>query len=478
MLTLPRRTPHWVLPLCLGAGFTTLLDQSILNGAVPALRASLNAGQVSLQWIVAGYSLTFGLALVPAGRLGDTRGRKTLFIGGLVLFAAGSVMAATASTPWVLALARLVQGAGAGTVNPQVIGLIQDHFVGPRRARALGAYVVVGALGGSVGPVVAGLVLSVTPADLGWRLVLLANVPFGVATALLAVALLPGRVMTVRRSDLDLVGLVLLGLGTLALLLPFVQPSRSVATAAAWTTTAVLTLAGFVFWELRYARRGGLAVLLPELRRSVGFILGTLVAMFSFGSSLASSLILVLFLQDGFGFSPWAAALVSLPGAVTLGLSAAWSWRLVSRFGRAVVSVALALAAVALVASWLLSRHLQTTGLAIGLALCQAASGVAAGLSISPNQALTLGHAPAGVAGVSAGFLQLSQRLTATIAVAAVSGIFLGTASVGQPGSYRSAFGYGLGVCLAMVLLSLTFSIVDGYRTRPRRGRDVVPADP
>ncbi|WP_433222597.1 MFS transporter [Dactylosporangium sp. CS-047395] len=175
-----------VLLVCLGAGFTTLLDQSVLTIVVPALRESLGAGPAALQWIVAGYSLSFGLALVPAGRLGDMLGRRGLFVGGLALFAAGAVVAGTASAAWLVAAARLAQGIGAGTVNPQIIGLFQDLFTGRERARALAAYATVGGLAATLGPPVGGLVLELTGPDLGWRLVLLLNLPFALVMIPLA----------------------------------------------------------------------------------------------------------------------------------------------------------------------------------------------------------------------------------------------------------------------------------------------------
>jgi MFS family permease len=157
------------LAICLCAAFTTLLDQSSLNTAVPSLRTALDASPATLQWIVAGYSLTFGLALVPAGRLGDAHGRKWLFIGGLGLFSAASVVAGTATEAWVVALARLLQGAGAGTVNPQIFGFIQELFTGRDRTRALAAYATVGGISGVIGPLVGGTVIGAVGEQHGWR---------------------------------------------------------------------------------------------------------------------------------------------------------------------------------------------------------------------------------------------------------------------------------------------------------------------
>ncbi len=104
--------------------------------AVPAMSASLHADSGSVQWILASYSLAFGVALVPAGRLGDIVGRRTLFIAGIAVFGASSLLGGLATDPSLVIIARLLQGLGAGTLNPQVLGLLQDVYSGPDRAKA------------------------------------------------------------------------------------------------------------------------------------------------------------------------------------------------------------------------------------------------------------------------------------------------------------------------------------------------------
>ncbi|MEO5743515.1 MAG: MFS transporter, partial [Terracoccus sp.] len=139
----PRR---WkALAVCLVAGFMTLLDVSIVNVALPSIATSLGAGDASLQWIVSGYALTFGLLLVPAGRFGDARGRRSAFLLGLVLFVVASMACGLAPSPGWLVGARLLQGFAGGLLTPQVSGLIQQLFRGAERAKAFGA------LGASIG---------------------------------------------------------------------------------------------------------------------------------------------------------------------------------------------------------------------------------------------------------------------------------------------------------------------------------------
>jgi MFS family permease len=448
------------LPLlvCLCAAFTTLLDQSSLNTAIPALRGSLGAGPATLQWIIAGYSLTFGLALVPAGRLGDAHGRRWLFAGGVALFTIAAVIAGTASDPWVVAVARLAQGAGAGTINPQVYGIIQDLYTGRARARALGAYATVGGIAGIIGPSLGGLVLDAAGDDPGWRLVLLFNVPFGLVTVPLAIRLLPGgRRPQARRTALDLPGLTLLGLVTLCLLLPFVLPGGQGPPAYAWVLAAAGLVVALGTWEIHYARSGRTPVLVPSLLTDRGFSLGTLAAMFQFGSSLSTTLVLVLHLQDGLGWSPLHTALVTLPSAAGFAVSSSQSWRLVSRHGRPSVTAALAGSSLAIAATIGVLHTASGAALGAGLTLTQLAMGVCGGLIISPNQALTLGRAPGAAAGLAGAFLQVSQRISATLATAAVTGLLVGASG---PGAASAS----LAICLAMMLLSTTFSAFDTRR--------------
>ncbi len=187
------RASRAVLRVCLATGFVTLLDSAILTVAAPALRAELGATTAQLQWILAGYSLTFGLALVPAGRLGDRLGRGGPLAVGLGLFAVGSLVGATASDADVLVAARLLQGAGAGTANPQVIGLLQDHYAGPARARALGAYASTGAFAMVLSPLVGGGILSALGPAAGWRAAVGLAAPLGLTVMVVALrALRPG----------------------------------------------------------------------------------------------------------------------------------------------------------------------------------------------------------------------------------------------------------------------------------------------
>ena len=148
------------LAVCLVASAMTLLDLSIVNVALPSLRTSLGADDSDLQWIVAGYALAFGIVLVPAGRLGDARSRRTIFLLGVGLFTLSSAVAGAAPNPTVLAVARVVQGLAGGLIAPQTSAFIQNLFRGRERARAFG--LLGGAIGVStaIGPLLGGLLVN------------------------------------------------------------------------------------------------------------------------------------------------------------------------------------------------------------------------------------------------------------------------------------------------------------------------------
>ncbi|WP_420111009.1 MFS transporter [Pseudactinotalea sp.] len=462
-----------VLAVCLVTGFATLFDSAALVVAAPILRADLGADASSLQWILAGYSLTFGLALIPAGRLGDAVGRPVLLAAGLLLFSTASIVGATAAEPTALVIARLVQGVGAGTANPQVIGLLQDRFSGSARARALGAYTSVGSAAALLAPVVAGGVLDAAEPGLGWRVVVLLNVPLGCLAATLSLVFLARRLVRARRDrpvDVDPMGLIAVTVLTLLLLLPVVsQESEPLRWAAGGVLFAAVATV-FVWWERRYARRGRLPLITPALVRAPGFTMGCLVATFTFGSALGFSAVLMLFLQEALDLGPFAAGVVTIPGAIASMVTANLSWRVLRRFGRPGVTVILALKTAIAVTAAIALLAVPTSWVLPVLVAMQTLTGAVSGLAGPPNQALTLEHAPHDQHGVAAGVLQVSQRISATLCIAALVGLYA-SASPGADldvGGARTALVLVATASAVLGALATACSAVDAATTRAR----------
>ena len=469
-----------VLAVCLTTGFATLFDSAALVVAAPILRTDLGVEASSLQWVLAGYSLTFGLALIPAGRLGDAIGRPVLLACGMVLFSTASIVGATATEPTALVIARLVQGVGAGTANPQVIGLLQDRFSGSARARALGAYTSVGSAAALLAPVFAGGVLDATAPRVGWRLVVLLNVPLGYLAAALSLLFLARKLVRAPRGrpvDVDPVGLVAVTALTLLLLLPVVaQESEPIR----WAAGGILFVgvgALFVWWERRYAYRGRLPLITPALARAPGFAMGCLVATFTFGSALGFSAVLMLFLQEALSLSPFAAGVVTIPGAVVSMVTANLSWRVLRRFGRPGVTVVLGIKTLIAVAAAVALLTVPIAWLLPVLVAMQTLTGAVSGLGGPPNQALTLEHAPHDQHGVAAGVLQVSQRISATLCIAALVGLYAtaAPAALDVDGS-RAALVLVSAASAVLGMLATTCSAIDAARSPMPRAELSEPA--
>ncbi|MGY1602243.1 MFS transporter [Geodermatophilus sp. SYSU D00815] len=456
----PRR---WrALAVCLVGGFMVLLDVSIVNVALPSIREGLRASESELQWVVSGYALTFGLLLVPAGRIGDVRGRRTMFVAALALFGLASLACGLAPTSPALVVARLAQGLAGGLLTPQISALIQQLFRGPERGKAFGLFGSVVGVSTAVGPLLGGALIAAFGADHGWRWVFFINVPIGLAAIPLAWRLLPGPDRGERqRHDYDPLGVVLLGAGVVALLLPLVQ-ERQWEGAAKWllVPAAVALLAAFVLWEVRYTRRGKEPLVDLALFRLRSFSFGSSLVTLFFAGFTPLFFVFTLYLQTGLGYSALEAGLAITPFAVGSAATAALGGRVVHRFGRVLVAAGLLLVAVGFGGA-LLAVHLvpeDGTGWATLVPLLL--GGLGAGLVISPNQALTLSQVPVERAGTAGGLLQVGQRIGAAVGIAAVGSLFFARVAA-TGGDFADAFAHGMVVATAFVVAALGLAVVD-----------------
>ncbi|MFG1976772.1 MFS transporter [Nonomuraea fuscirosea] len=453
----PRRR---ALAVCLVAAFMTGLDVSIVNVALPSIRDGLHASDDGLQWTVSGYALTFGLLLVPAGRLGDARSRRTIFMWGVVLFTLSSAACGLAGSMNVLIVSRLIQGLAAGMMNPQVSGMIQQMFQGYERGRAFGALGATIGVATAAGPLIGGALVTAFGAAHGWRWVFLVNLPIGLMLLPLAWKLLPRQRQVHRRPEsMDPVGVLLLGIGVAGLLLPFIQRHQWEGEAK-WllVPAALVVLAGFVTWE-RFYRREPLVTLALFRKRS--YSLGSAIALFYFAGFTGIFFIFTLYLQSGHGYSPLLAGLAITPFALGSASAAVVGGHLVGRLGRRLVTIGLSMVIAGLLATMAATALVpgQATGLATALPLLLAGTG--SGLVISPNQAITLSEVPPEGGGSAAGVLQTGQRLGSAIGIAAAGTTFFG--SLGQ--GWATAFRHGLLVVVLAVAIALSAALYDLLHT-------------
>ncbi|MFI9271418.1 MFS transporter [Kitasatospora sp. NPDC052896] len=474
------------LVVCLVGGFMTLLDVSIVNVALPSIRSGLRMSEGGLQWVLSGYALAFGLVLVPAGRLGDAHSRRAVFISGLALFTATSALAGAAQSEAWLVIARLAQGLAGGLLVPQVAGFIQQLFQGPERGRAFGMLGATIGLSMAVGPLLGGLLIEGFGAAEGWRWVFYVNLPIGLLTLPLALRLLPGpalarapavpdpsvrpagatRLTTRPRRDFDPVGVLLLGLGTVLLLLPFVQEQQW----HGWTKwlllpAAAALLAAFTGWERHYGRTREPLVSM-DLFEQRSYSLGTLVSLLYFAGFTAIFFIFTLYLQSGLGYSALEAGLAITPFALGSGTAAAVGGRLVQRMGRPLVTGGLLLVELGLLLA-AAAVHLWS-GPSIGWLTAGPLllAGIGSGLVVAPNQTLTLGDVPVIRAGSAAGVLQTAQRIGSAAGIAAVGSVFFPW--VTEHGEdWAGAFQAGMAVAVGFVLLALLTALADALGRRP-----------
>lgn len=479
MTSSPDAAERWrAFAVCMGAGFMTLLDVSIVNVALPPIEAGLDAGPSELQWIVAGYTLAFGLALVPAGRLGDIVGRRRMFVVGLSGFVLASAACGLAASAEMLAATRLVQGFAAGLLNPQVIGLIQQLFHGAERGRAFGLYGAVIGVSTAVGPLAGGVLIAIFGEAEGWRAVFLVNFPIGAVLIPLALRHLPAAraedlARQGRRLDLDIGGLALLAVATVALMLPFVTegPRRP------WWLLGVAALAivAFAWWERRTERAGRATVVTAALVRTRSFTFGTALGTAYFGGFTGIFLITTLYLQNGLGLTPLHAGLALTPNALLGALSAARSGALLQRFGRWTVVAGIVVMVLGIVGVDVVVNTLDGTAAVLGVAACMTLAGAGNGVVISPNQTLTLAEVDVRRGSTAGAVLQTSQRIGASVGIAAISAVFfaaLATSGGGPARGYGPAMSLALRVTVVLLLVSLAIGVADALRRR----RDDVPA--
>ncbi|MBW9215981.1 MFS transporter [Mumia sp. zg.B53] len=469
MTDAPRDTRWGALVVCLTAGFMTLLDVSIVNVALPSIRSGLEASDSQIQLIVAGYSLAFGIVLVPAGRLGDALSRKVVFCIGLVVFTTSSALAGAASDPAWLAAARILQGVGGGLINPQVSGFIQNMFRGDERARAFGLFGATVGISTAVGPLLGGVLVTLGGAEHGWRYVFFVNVPVGIVALVLALRWLPRSELGPRES-LDPVGVLLFGAATFLVLLPLVEGTRgeSLSSRPWWVVGVALALLGaFAAWERWWARSGRATLVDLSLVRIRSYMLGLGLGTLYFAGFTSIFLVLTLYLQNGLGYTAFEAGLTQMPFALGSAVAAWLGGRLVNRYGRALVVSGLVLVIVGLVGVDLLVPHLDDR-VGLWLAPLLIVAGFGGGLVISPNVTITLSEVDVRHAGAGGGMLQTAQRVGSAIGVALVLAQFFSQLE-STDGDYVASMTLALRTTVAFVVGALVLGLVDLLTDRRRR---------
>lgn len=464
------------MPTLLIPAFVTLLAVSSVNVILPAVSQDLSAGTAGLQLVVSGYSLVFGVVLVPAGRAGDVMGRGRIFVIGMILFGVGSLASGLAPDVVTLNLARVVMGVGSGLLNPQVAGMIQQYYSGESRGRAFGLFGAVIGVSVAVGPVLSGGLIGWLGDDWGWRASFLINVPLVLLGVWAAHRYLPdsawhrqdgGSGAGRDRVDLDPVGMGMLAAGTLLIMIPFMEAS-----AGAWVwgleAAGIGIVSAWVAWERRYRARGGAPMVDLSLLTIPSFAYGSLAIAVYFLGYTSVWIIVAQYVQAGLGSTALVSGAVGVPAALAGSVAAAVAGRRVIRVGRVMVLGGMAAGMAGLLASvGIIHMHARAGWSPWWLTLTLLLLGVGQGLVVSPNQTLSLVDVPLEYAGAAGGILQTGERIGTSIGIAAITGL---TFRVSHSSGWDVAAQVGLLAVVAAIAVSAAIAAVD-LRLAVRRRR-------
>jgi len=458
--TLPTgRARTLALVALLLASFMELLDSTIVNVALPRIEESLRARGPELQWMVVSYTLAFAVGLITGARLGDTIGRKRMFVAGLIGFTLCSALCGLALNPEMLIAARAAQGLASAAMIPQVLASIQVMYKPSERAAGLALFSALAGVASVSGPILGAVLTDADIAGLGWRSVFLVNVPVGIVAIVAAIRLVPESTSPIAHR-LDVVGVVTLAAGLLALLYPLTVGADQGWPVWTWASIAIGVglLWRFVVVQRREERAGGEPLVPLSLFRFRAFAAGLALLALFFIPMTGYLLVQTLFLQLGLGYSTLDAGLTMLPFAIAVPVLAGLSATvLVKRFGRLVLVLAPILTAVGFTVLGLTAAlggaSVTSWQLVPGLLL----AGAGFGMLVGPIGIFVLGQVPVAYAGAASGIFNTTSSLSSAIGAAVLGTVFLGFAKESSAGpgiAFQEAFVPSALIMAGIVLVS------------------------
>ncbi|OLB73694.1 MAG: MFS transporter [Actinobacteria bacterium 13_2_20CM_2_71_6] len=460
-VAIPSRVGGALLATILFGQFMAILDVSIVNVAVPTIRSDLHAGGAALQLVVAGYTIAYAVLLITGARLGDRLGHRRVFLFGLVTFTVASLACGLAGSTGALIGFRLVQGAGAALMVPQVLSLIQRHFIGGARARAFGLYAAVIAGAAVVGQVAGGALVSANLGGTGWRPVFLVNVPIGVLLVIAAHRLLPADRGEPGRG-FDLAGVFTLAAAVLLFVVPLVLGHEEHWPVWGWVS---LGASAVLFGVFALVERRAASPLVPGRLLTAPGMLPALGAIFGLMAAYAGFLLTqTLHLQGGLGFSPWRAGLTFLPGAASFAF-ASLNWRRIpARWHGRMVPLAILVGGTGLGLLGLAVREGGPLGPLFWVAM--PCFGLGFGAAFSPLLTLALRHVPPADAADASGMIATMTQLAQVVGVATFGTLYLSLVP-GTPSGRALAL-----TCAGLVAVNILAAVCAALLPR----RDASPA--
>jgi EmrB/QacA subfamily drug resistance transporter len=405
----------WTLGAMCFALFMIMLDNTVVNVALPSIQRSLHATTSALEWTVSAYTLSFAVLLVTAGRLGDLFGRRRMFIFGVTVFGLSSFLIGLAQSDTWLVVFRAAQGIGSGFMMPATLSIITNTFDSHERGRAIGLWAGVSAMALAIGPVVGGFLVQ----EVSWQSIFFLNVP--VAIVAISVTLFAARESRdeTASKEVDIPGVVTLSVGLASLVLALVQSNSW-----GWGSTRVIglfavALIGLVAFGVIEARRRAPMVDLSFFR-SRTFLGANVVAFIVSFAMLAMFFFLALYMQDILGYTPLQAGVRFLPSTVMIIVIAPVAGRLADRIGSRPLMTG-GLIAVSFSLFWLtgITIHSSYKFLLVSFVLL----GVGMGFVMSPMSTAAMNSVDRSKAGVASGILSMTRMVGGTFGVAAMGAI-------------------------------------------------------
>lgn len=433
----PTRAQWLTLAVLCMALLIVIIDVTIVNVTIPAIRAEFDASLASIEWITAIYALVFAAFIITWGRIGDEIGRRRIFIAGVVVFAIGSIIVGISSSITMILVGRLVQGFGAAMTSPSTLSILSTTFTGRMRGIAFGLWGATAGAAAAFGPLLGGFLTTYV----SWRWAFLINVPVGIIAVVGAYLYIKESRDTTRKHTYDIVGVVLSALGFSALVFGLIEgqtygwltPKETFTLGSfAWGSDAVsitlvafalaaIFLGAFVAYELNILRRGGEPLFDFSLLQHKGFRYGLLTVMVVALGEFGVFFIFSIYLQTVRELNALQAGLTFLPFAIVTFIAAPIAGTLSSRFGpKWVVTTGMVLEAISI---FLFSRVLAVdTPFWVFIPVFMV-YGAGVGLAIAQLTNLTLSDIPPQQSGAGSGAINTVRQIGAAIGIAILGAV-------------------------------------------------------
>ena len=460
------RRKWWTLAAVSFGLFMIMLDNTVVNVALPSVQKDLGVGLSELQWIVTGYALSFAALMLIGGKLADAYGRRLIFVVGIVVFTAASLWCGLAASGDMLIAARVVQGAGAALMNPATLSIIAATFAAKERGMAIGIWAGVSALALAIGPLVGGLLTE----HLSWHWIFFVNVPVGVL-AIAASYLFITESKDETHTSLDMPGLGTSALGLFALTYGLIEANTygwSSARIVGSFVIAAVSLVSFVVIERR--RRAPMLDL--SLFRS-GTYAGANIAMLLVALAMFGVFFFVsLYMQNVLGYSAVQAGAAFLPLTVLIILIAPIAGKASDRFGsRWLMTIGMVLLGVQLLYLSQLGINSNFWDLLPGFLV----GGLGMALTMTPTAAAATRAVPVHKSGVGSAVLNAMRQVGGSVGIALMGAIVAATAS-GRPGIDGFMAGFERALVVAS-LIAFAGSIVAFVLVRQETEQESAPVE-